>query len=176
MSSHYPSGMGSARGATLIALSAVLAFGCHNPRALSDADGRLRRFADTLATSQASHSIRHRLCTKLREHIERTEDCATLHRLISGMEERMAAHPEEGPRCPEGKATSDEETRCNCEWAWVQIGAAKAAPASWTAVIRDNQLDSLPKAPTPGFVAEMEQSASEQASKFWTLGCKAPSP
>jgi len=167
--------MCSARGATFFALGAAFAFGCNNPRALTDADGRLRRFAEALATSQASHSLRHRFCLKLPEHPERSEDCATLNGLISEMEGRMAAHPEEGPRCPAGKGTPEEQDHCSCEWAWVELRAAKAALKSWTEVVQSNKLATLPQTPPASFVAQMEQSGSEQASKFWTQGCKPPS-
>jgi len=163
-----------AKAAIAIGLSSVLTLGCHNARALNDADGRLRRFAEALATSQAAHTLRHRFCLKLADHPERAEDCATLNALISRMEERMAAHPEEGPRCPDGKGSADEENRCSCEWAWVQIGAAKAAPSSWTNFVQASNFSALPKSPLPSFLAQMEQSGAEQASKFWTLGCKAP--
>lgn len=166
--------MGLARGATLIAVSAALVFGCNDSGALSDADGRLRRFADALATSQASHSLRRLFCLK-HDHPDFSEDCAALNGLISAMEERIAAHPEEGPRCPAGKGSPDEAKRCSCEWAWVQIGAAKAALAAWTEVVRANNLVAFPKTPPPRFIADMEQSGSEQANKFWTLGCKPPS-
>jgi hypothetical protein len=175
LSSTYPPRMGSARRATLVALSAVLAFGCNDPRALSDGDGRLRRFADALATSQASHSIRRRFCLKLAEHPERSEDCATLETLISATAEKMASHPEDGPRCPSGKGTANEQDHCNCEWAWVQFGAAKAAPNSWKEIVRANNFVAFTPTPPTSFIAEMEQAGSEQATKFWTLGCKAPS-
>lgn len=167
--------MGSVRGAAFIAVSAALAFGCNDPRALSDADGRLRRFSDTLAASQAAHSLRRLFCLKVHDHPERSEDCATLSGLISGMEQRIAAHPEDGPRCPDGKGKPDEEKRCSCEWAWVQIGAAKVALTSWADVIAANKLVAFPKTPPPSFVSEMELSRSDQANKFWTLGCKPPS-
>jgi len=161
--------------ATFLGLGALLALGCNNPRALSDVDGRLRRFAETLATSQASHGIRRRFCQKLQEHPSRSEDCATLNGLISAMEERIASHPEEGPRCPTGKGNADEQDRCNCEWAWVQLGASKAAPTAWTDIVRTNQLAAFAQTPAPSFLAEMATAGEDHANKFWTLGCKAPS-
>ena len=162
------------RGSTFIAVSAVLMLGCNDSRRLSDPDHRLMRFADVLATSQAAHGLRHRFCMKLAEHPDRSETCAALRGLISTMEARIADHPEDGPRCPEGKGTPEEKDRCSCEWAWVQIGAAKKAPAAWTALVVENNLETLPKTPPSSFLAEMEQAAEEQAAKFWTLGCKPP--